>query len=187
MPKKESRIPTEAECLALMDEIDLAPTVRNHSLVVQKFALCLADDLAKQGVKVDKNLVSAAALLHDIMKLDAQFCHGIEGGEFLRKKGFHEVASVVEKHCLNNLDDPYFVPRTTEEKLLMYADLRVGTGKIVSLSERFKYIKEKYNPNDPMKFNEYMAFAKQLEWELLGKLENIGEKDGRKAERTDRE
>jgi len=171
MEKLKSRIPSESECLALMDEIDLAPTVRNHSLIVQKFALCLADDLDKKGVKVNKELVSAAALLHDIMKLDAQVCHGIEGGEFLRKKGFHEVASVVEKHCLNNLEDPDFVPQTTEEKLLMYADLRVGTGKVVSLSERFKYIKEKYNPKDPMKFNEYIAFAKQLEWELLGKLE----------------
>jgi putative nucleotidyltransferase with HDIG domain len=156
--------------MELMTEIGLASAVIHHSIIVQKLVLELADDLEKRGVKVNKPLVSAAALLHDIMKLDAEVCHGIEGGDFLRKKGWPEVAAVVEKHCLINLEDPGLVPRTTEEKLLMYADLRVGTGKVISLDERFDYIKQRYAPKDPSKLGEYKAFAKQLEWELTGKI-----------------
>jgi len=167
---KNSRIPTEPECLKLMEEVGLAPAILHHSLIVKRFAMEIADDLDKNGVKVDKELVAAAALLHDIMKMEAQVCHGIEGGEFLRRKGFHEVASVVEKHCLINLKDPAFIPKTTEEKLLMYADLRVGTGTVISLEERFDYIKKRYAPKDPAKFEEYKLFAKQLEWELCGEL-----------------
>ena len=169
----ESRIPSEDECFELMAEMNLAPAVMHHSIIVRTFALELADTLKNKGISVNRPLIAAAALLHDIMKIDAEVCHGIEGGDFLRKKGFHEVAQIVEKHCLNNLDDPSFVPKTTEEKILMYADLRVSTGKVVSLDRRFEYIREHYRPKNPKKFQKYIAFAKQLEWELLGK----GEKD----------
>ncbi len=144
-------------------------------MAVKEHALRFADDLEGKGTVVDRDLVAAAALLHDIKKLDAQFCHGIEGGDFLREKGFHEVAAIVEKHCLNNIDDPGLVPQSTEEKLLMYADLRTNAGRMVSLDERFDYIRKRYRPRNPEKFREYMAFAKQLEWELFGKLENEDE------------
>jgi putative nucleotidyltransferase with HDIG domain len=165
------KIPSEEECLELMAEVELAPAVIHHSIIVKKAALEFADLIEQKGTKVNRPLITAAALLHDIKKLDAEMCHGIEGGEFLRKKGFPEVASIVEKHCLINLDDPDLTPKTTEEKLLMYADLRVNTGKIVPLNDRFDYIKRQYRPKDMKKLQEFLTFAKQIEWELLGKDE----------------
>ncbi|MBW2971970.1 HDIG domain-containing protein [Candidatus Woesearchaeota archaeon] len=167
----ESRIPSEQECLELMAEVGLASAVARHSVNVKNFALQLADQVEQRGIGVNRPLLAAAALLHDIKKMDAEVCHGIEGGEFLRKKGFSEVAKVVEKHCLINLDDPTYVPRTAEEKLLMYADLRVSTGRVVSLDERFDYIRKRYKPKDTKTFQEYITFAKQLEWELFGRVE----------------
>ncbi|MBW2966882.1 HDIG domain-containing protein [Candidatus Woesearchaeota archaeon] len=172
-----SRTPSEKECLELMAEMNLAPALMNHSIMVGRFASEMADKLNDRGIPVDKQLLVSAALLHDIRKMDAEVCHGMEGGEFLRRRGFHEVASVVEKHCLSNLDEPSLVPKTTEEKLLMYSDLRVSTGKIVSLDERFAYIRKRYKPKDPKKFQEYMAFAKQLEWELFGKINGDAAED----------
>ncbi|MFH1064627.1 MAG: HDIG domain-containing metalloprotein [Candidatus Woesearchaeota archaeon] len=165
----EPRIPTEQECHDLMAEVGLATAVVQHSILVKNLALKLADDMEKQGIKINRSLLSAAALLHDIMKLDAEVCHGLEGGEFLRTRGFHAVAKVIETHCLINLDVPEYVPKTPEEKLLMYSDLRVNAGGVVSLEERFDYIKERYKPKNPAKLQEYMAFARQLEWELFGK------------------
>lgn len=179
MISMESRIPSEQECLELMAEINLAPAVMNHSIAVKNAALRFADDLERRGVLVDRPLVSAAALLHDIMKLEAEFCHGIEGGEFLRKRGFHEVASIVEKHCLNNLGDPDLVPRTTEEKLIMYSDLRVNGGRFVSLDDRFAYIRERYPPNNPRLLDEAFAFARQIEWELFGNEAGEKVEDGK--------
>ena len=166
---KESRIPSQSECLELMAEVDLASAVVRHSVAVKNIALGFAEDLEKQGVLVNKPLLCAAALLHDIMKTGAQVCHGIEGGEFLRSKGFHEVASVVEKHCLSNLDDLRFIPKTIEEKLLMYADLRISEGSTVSLDERFSQLKKRYKPTNPENFKRYLNFARQLEINLFKK------------------
>jgi len=167
----ESRIPSEQECLELMAEMNLAHAVFNHSIAVKNVALRFADELEARGIRVNRPLIAAAALLHDIMKLDAEVCHGIEGGEFLRKKGFHEVASIVEKHCLSNLEDPDLVPKTTEEKLLIYSDLRVKGGNFVSLEERFDYIRERYPAKRPGMWDKAFVFAKELEAELFGKEE----------------
>jgi putative nucleotidyltransferase with HDIG domain len=164
----ESRIPSESECLELLSELNLPSAVINHSVAVKNFALDTAESLSVKGHSINKPLIAAAALLHDVMKVDAQVCHGIEGGEFLRTKGFHEVAGVVEKHCLNNLFDPDLVPKSQEEKLLMYADLRINAGSIVSLDDRFEYIRKRYRPKDEKRFAECVAFAKQLEFELFG-------------------
>lgn len=169
MTDMESRIPSEQECLELMAEMNLVPALTTHCIAVKNAALKFADIIEARGIRVNRPLIAAAALLHDIMKLDAEVCHGIEGGEFLRKKGFDEVASIVEKHCLNNLGNPSLVPKTTEEKLIMYADLRVLGGSFVSLDERFAYIKERYRPINPLLLDEAFAFARQLEWELFGK------------------
>jgi putative nucleotidyltransferase with HDIG domain len=164
----ESRIPSESECLELLARMNVASSIVQHSIAVKDMALSLFPKLVNRGMGVNRELIAAAALLHDIMKLDAQVCHGIEAGDFLRKKGFHEVAAVVEKHCLNNLDEPELVPKSNEEKLLMYADLRINAGKVVSLDERFEYIRQRYKPKDEDRFAEYQSFARQLEWELLG-------------------
>ena len=159
-------IPTEQECMELMAEVSLAPAIVRHSIAVKKVALEFADRLERNGVEVDRRLISAAALLHDIMKLDAEFCHGIEGGEFLRGKGFHEVASVVEKHCLSNVSEPNLAPSTVEDKLLVYADLRVNHGKMVSLDERFEYLRERYGLS-PERFQHWFDVAKGIERDLF--------------------
>ncbi|MFC1741569.1 HDIG domain-containing metalloprotein [Nanoarchaeota archaeon] len=164
----DARIPSESECLELLSGMDLPSGVMNHSIAVKNAALHFADIAEKRGIAVNRELITAAALLHDVLKVDAHACHGIEGGEFLRKRGFPEVAAVVEKHCLNNLNDPELVPKTAEEKLLMYSDLKVNGGQLVSLEERFEYIKQHYRPKDKDRFSEYIAFARQLECELLG-------------------
>jgi len=160
-------IPSESECFELLAKTSLAPAVVHHCALVNRFALDFASKIKKEGVVVNTDLLSAAALLHDVMKMDAQVCHCLEGGAFLREKGFFEVASIVEKHGINNLDEPNLVPRTIEEKILMYSDLRVCLGRIVSIDERFDYICERYKPKNQKKFQKYMEFAKELEQELL--------------------
>ncbi|MFC1723053.1 HD domain-containing protein [Nanoarchaeota archaeon] len=151
-----------------MAEVDLAPAVVRHSIGVRDFALQIADNLESKGHSINRPLLESAALLHDIMKVDAEIDHALEGGEFLRNKGFHPVADLVEKHALNNLSNESLIPRTTEEKLLMYADLRFSSGRVVSLDERFNYIKERYGPKNPDKFHIYVDFAKKLEAEFNG-------------------
>ncbi len=168
----QSRIPTESECFDLLSEVDLASAVVRHSILVKRFALELTDELNNKGLTINRPLIQAAALLHDIMKLSAEMDHAIEGAEFLRERGHHEVAKLVEKHALNNLGDPSLIPKTPEERLLMYADLRVSGGGIVSLDERFSYIRKRYKPKDEAKFQMCIDFAKQLEKEFTEKVSN---------------
>ena len=166
----DERIPTEAECFDILSEVDVPPAVVRHSIAVKNFALELTDQLNAQGHNINKELITASALLHDVLKTSAEFDHAVEAGEFLRKKGFHIVAEVVEKHALNNLTDSSFIPQTPEEKLLMYADLRIVSGSVVSLDERFDYIGRQYQPKDPNKFKGCRSFAKSLEMEFHAKL-----------------
>lgn len=114
-----------------------------HSEMVAKKALECAD---RRKLDVDNDFVREAAMLHDIgiFRCDATgiFCHGTEpyirhgiiGAELLRKEGLERHARVCERHtgagltCTDIIKErlplPHrdFLPETTEEKLICYAD-----------------------------------------------------------------
>ena len=91
------KIPTEQECIALLEEMEVADAILGHSVRVHSVAMDVCDALEKNGVVVNRELVTASALLHDIFKLQSGKHHPIKGGEFLRDKGMSKVASVIEK------------------------------------------------------------------------------------------
>jgi len=72
--------------------------------------------------------------------------------------------SIIRKHGLKNITTDEFIPKTWEEKVVFYADKRVKNEKIVSVDERFEYIKKRYNKDDVEK---ELNFTKELEKELL--------------------
>ena len=109
-------------------------------------------------------MIAAGALLHDIKKLSPND-HVVEGYEFIKSLGFKEVASVMKKHGLYYLSKNDFVPKTWEEKIVFYADKRVKGSKIVSVDERFEYIKQRYKKDDVEK---EINFTQKIEKELLG-------------------
>jgi len=63
------KIPTKKECLKLLHKNKTPSNVIGHSKAVCKVAGNIAKKLAGKGVKSNKNLVIAAALLHDIERL----------------------------------------------------------------------------------------------------------------------
>lgn len=118
--------------------------VVEHSTAVRDLALIIADK--NPHLKIDRNLVEQAAMLHDIgiVKTNAPdlgcfgsypyICHGYLGREMLEAEGLHEVAPFCERHTgtgislqeiINqNLPIPHreMMPVTTEELLICYAD-----------------------------------------------------------------
>ena len=50
----------------LWDDLDYPEKLRKHCLVVNKKALEISDALIADGIKVDRELVNAGSLLHDI-------------------------------------------------------------------------------------------------------------------------
>jgi len=157
-------IPTKEECLKILKDSNVSDNITAHCKAVCEVAMKTADLLEKRGINVNKDLVAAGALLHDVKKLSPND-HVIEGHEFVKSLGFPEVALLVKRHGLAHIDDEDFAPKSWEEKIVFYSDKRVKHDKIVSVDERFSYIKERYKKDIIEKeFN----LTKSIERELLG-------------------
>ncbi len=154
------KIPSRKQCLDILNKNKTPSNVVEHSKTVCKVAEDIADKLTKKGVSVNKDLVIAAALLHDIERLKDS--HVAEGAKLLKSMGFPEVSEVIRKHSLYNLEDPKKQPKTVEEKIVFYADKIVKGNKIVSLEERFEALEKTYNVD----LSKELAFTKKIEEEL---------------------
>ena len=159
------KIPTKEECIKILKENNVPDNIIAHSKQVCDVALKIADLLEKKGIEVNRNLIAAASLLHDIKKLSPDD-HVVEGYEFIKSLGYPEIAGIIKKHGLQHGDDEGFEPKTWEEKIVFYADKRVKGNKIVSIDERFEYVKKRYNHYDVEK---ELEFTKKIGKELLGK------------------
>lgn len=157
-------IPTKEECLKLLKDNNVPGNIVAHLKAVCDFSLKVCGILKRKGIHVNRELVAAGALLHDLKKLSPND-HVVEGFEYISSIGFPEVAEIIKKHGLAHLDKREFVPKTWEEKVVFYADKRVKNDRIVSVDERFEYIKQRYKKDDVEK---EILFTKKIEKELLG-------------------
>jgi len=124
--------------------------VLEHSKAVQKAAINIAEDVKKNN-KIDINLIKIGSLLHDIGRFKCynknSIRHGVIGGEILRKENLPEYAEIAERHIgvgitkedikQQRLDLPPkdFVPETTEQKIITYADNLVFGSRIGTIKE----------------------------------------------------
>ncbi len=139
------RVPARQECLRMLEAVAMPLHIQNHSRMVCRVALFLCDGLAGSGVSVNRDLVRAAALLHDITKprsFETGENHARTGGEYLTRLGFPEVGEIVRQHVIL---DRYFAGRLpSEAELVNYSDKRVLHDSIVSLNTRMDYIVKRY-------------------------------------------
>ena len=159
------KILTEKECVEILEKNNTPENVIAHSKAVCKAALEIADKLTKKGVNVNRDLVLAGALLHDIERVKEN--HIVKGVELINNLGFKEVAEVVKKHGLYHLKKEEFQPKTIEEKIVFYADKLIDEDETVSVKERFRRIAIRHNIKETGDF--YYKFTKKIEKELLGK------------------
>ncbi|MFH1535319.1 MAG: HDIG domain-containing metalloprotein [Patescibacteria group bacterium] len=120
--------------------------IKRHSSQVAKVADAVAEHIEKQGVEINKELINRGALLHDIAKIiavntNAEDKHATMGAEITEEENLgSEIAEIIRKHYLNNFNDEC----TIEELIVNYSDKRVINNRIVSLDERFEYIRNNY-------------------------------------------
>ena len=140
------KLPTRRECIALLKKHGNPEHIIAHSIATEKVCMHLGRKLKEQGIKINLQLLSRAALLHDIAKfktLHKDVKHGIEGERILNELGFREIARITKNHGLGRI----FVEgslQNWEDKLVYYADKRVTHDKVVSLDERFDYLRKRY-------------------------------------------
>lgn len=154
------KIPKKEECLELLKKNNTPENVIAHSKAVCKAALEIADKLIEKGVKVNRDLVLAGALLHDIAKPSNY--HSVKGAEIIEKIGFKEVAELIKKHALSSIRE--FQPKTIEEKILFYVDKIVEEDKVVSVEERFEGFARRHGKHKDADYS--YKFTKRIEKEL---------------------
>ena len=139
------QIPSPNRCLYLLKIMEMPAHIEAHSRMVCRVALVLTDGLIAAGFTLDRELVRASAILHDITKprsFKTGEYHAQTGGEYLTDLGFFEVGEIIRQHV--TLDDYSGNGAPNEAEIVNYADKRVLNDGIVSLDDRMQYIQDRY-------------------------------------------
>jgi len=142
---KTARIPDINECLDLMQQYQMLPNIKDHSIVVARVAEIITSGLIKTGHDISLEMVIAGALLHDIGKtscLDNDDDHAVKGFEICIAHDLNEIADIIAEHVI--LKDYRPSMNFTEKEIVYYADKRVNHDQVVSLEERLDYILKRY-------------------------------------------
>lgn len=131
-------IPDRSTARKLLADAGLPSGIVTHSEGVARVALAAAGLVAEAQIPVDGALVEAAALLHDIDKLEIRRSggkHGIVGARRLEAMGFEELAMPVASHPINALLDDERFPIGWPSVLVAVADRHVAQG-FMTIDER---------------------------------------------------
>jgi uncharacterized protein len=147
---KPLAIPSRTDCLVLMDDYGMLPHIREHSFLVTEVALRLGTSLVEAGFPLRLDLIEAGSLLHDLGKtpcLGTGLNHAEWGAKALHAVGYPEVAQVVREHIILQFDgeDPRFIRET---EVVHYADKRMLHTSVVTLTDRFADLKERYGKSE---------------------------------------
>jgi putative nucleotidyltransferase with HDIG domain len=140
-------VPSRAEAADILLDLDPPEWLLTHVAAVAEIASFLAERSAARGIAVDRELVEAAALLHDVDKLlppddpVQELGHGAAGARWLSQRGYPELARAVAAHPITRLLDADRYGRwngvaTREERIVAYADKRAGQ-RLEAMSARF--------------------------------------------------
>ncbi len=161
------QIPSEKECYRLIYETGMMEHIAAHSVRVCQVAVLLTDHLKNRGFDLNRELIRASALLHDITKtrsFETGENHALTGCQFLSERGYAEVGQIVRQHVRLDVYDDSEMP--TEAEIVNYADKRVLHDQVASLRQRLDYIMEKYGTKP--EYHERIRYT----WQKTGELEN---------------
>jgi hypothetical protein len=138
-------IPSRSEAARLLRSLEPPEWFLRHACAVADVASWLALRAAVNGRAVDRPLVDAAALLHDIDKLPAAGApaalrHGDGSAAWLEARGWPELAAAVRDHPVTRLAEPDYETwvhtAPLEARIVAYADKRAGQ-RLEPMSGRF--------------------------------------------------
>ncbi len=137
-------MPNRAEAAAVLAGLTPPRWLLAHSAAVADVAAFLGRALERAGVAVDRPLIEAAALLHDVGKFgpgagDGE-SHGRVGAEWLTRHGYGELAPAVADHPVTTLSMPerrerWLARAGWEARVVAYADRRADL-RLVTASAR---------------------------------------------------
>ncbi|MBT3303811.1 HDIG domain-containing protein [Candidatus Woesearchaeota archaeon] len=169
MDKHYTVLPKREKCLSLLEQHGITGQVLEHSKLVNKIAVFLANSLIAKTELIDLQLTDRASLLHDIGKNEAvQQHHSLVGAKILEELGFPKLAAAVKHHKGDFILESKF--NGWEELLVYYADVRVLETDILSLDERISRLKQ-MKPENIAVLDKILAKQKALESQIFQHLE----------------
>ncbi len=147
-------VPGRVAAAALLSSLDPPTWFVAHARAVAEVAGFLAARIAANGIAVDRGVVEAAALLHDVDKILPSddpvraLPHGIGSARWLTERGYPELARPVAGHPVTRLLDGDAFQRwaafaSREERVVAYADKRAGQ-RLESMEDRFASWRRRY-------------------------------------------
>jgi HD superfamily phosphodiesterase len=151
-------VPRREEAASLLLSLDPPTWLVRHSRAVAEVAAFLAERMLAAGIDLDRGLVEAAALLHDVDKVlpagdpARALPHGEGSAAWLTRHGHPALARAVAGHPITRLVDGEACRRwagfaTREERIVAYADKRAGQ-RLESMDERFASWRRRYPETD---------------------------------------
>jgi putative nucleotidyltransferase with HDIG domain len=138
-------IPSIEKCFDLIKQMEMMSHIIDHSIMVANVAFFLSQKLKPKFPELNIELVTNAALLHDITKtrsFDTKEQHAETGGELLTQLGYSETGDIIRQHVI--LDTYNMNTAIAEQEIVNYSDKRVLHDNVVLLEKRLAYIKSKY-------------------------------------------
>jgi hypothetical protein len=147
-------VPSRVEAAQQLLLLDPPPWFMRHTRAVAEIAAWLALRIERRGARIDRRLVEAAALLHDVDKLvppsdpAARLGHGEGSAAWLVRHGYDELAPVAAWHPVTRLvDDAAFAgwwsAGSLEARVVAYADKRAGQ-RLEPMDARFASWRRRY-------------------------------------------
>ena len=139
-------VPDRSTARRLLSEQDLPGGIVVHSEGVARVAVAAAGLVAEAQIPVDGALVEAAALLHDIDKLEIRRTggeHGVVGARRLEALGYEELAMPVASHPITALLDDDRFPIGWPSVLVAVADRHVAQ-EFMTVDERLDDMKDRH-------------------------------------------
>jgi radical SAM family uncharacterized protein len=136
-----TQIPTREECLAILKSNGTPEHVIRHCIAVSDAAGRIGAALAEAGIALNVELITAAALLHDIARTEARHAH--VGAELLRKQGFSRVADIVERHMDHRFPDT--LAAITELDAVCLGDRMIRENVCVGFEKRMEDVLARFS------------------------------------------
>jgi len=136
------KAPNLCECYAIWEKHKLPENIRRHCQKVKQTATDLVDQLIDKGETLNRPVLQAAALLHDLAKSEKN--HAVKGGEILRDLGYPKVGAIIADHMDILVEADTAI---TESEILYLADKLVKDDQLIDLTTRKNMVFQAYHDN----------------------------------------
>lgn len=175
-----NKLITANEAVAFLKKSGCSPSVVKHCRAVSNLAVKLAQEIEKNGGKIDVQLVRIGGLLHDIGRSKTHnIDHAIVGAKIAAASSIPKpVIHIIERHIglglpaneavklgLPNRD---YLPKTLEEKVVSYADQLTEGNHETSFDSTIQRYVEKFGESHPI-----ITRFKRVHAELFSILGNL--------------